>query len=71
MTARSFTVVIERDEDVTLIGTVPTLHGCHTQASTIDELMVRVREAIALCLEVQGEDAPASLELVGFQSVSV
>ncbi len=71
MTVRRFTVVIERDEDGMLVGTVPALHGCHSQASSVDELMQRVREAIALCLEMQGEDADAGLELVGFQSVTV
>jgi predicted RNase H-like HicB family nuclease len=68
---RRFTVVIERDEDGMLVGTVPGLQGCHTQARTLDELLERVREAIELCLEVQGEDAGPSLELVGFQSVAV
>jgi len=68
---RKFTVVIERDEDGMLVGTVPGLQGCHTQARTLDELLERVREAIELCLEVQGEEVGPSLELVGFQSVAV
>jgi predicted RNase H-like HicB family nuclease len=54
--AREFTVVIERDEEGYLIASVPALHGCHTQARSMDELLDRVKEAIALCLEVQ--DAP-------------
>ncbi len=29
--------------------------GCHTQAKSLDVLMERIREAIELCLEVQGE----------------
>ncbi len=68
---RRFTVVIERDEDGMLVGTVPGLQGCHTQARSLDELLERVREAIELCLEVQGEDSGPALELVGFQSVAV
>lgn len=68
---RRFTVVIERDEDGTLIGTVPALQGCHTQASTVDQLMQRIREAIELCLEVEGEAGASDLELVGFQTVAV
>ena len=66
---RTFTVVIERDEDGMLVGTVPGLRGCHTQARTLDELLERVREAIELCLEVQGEEVGPALELVGLQSI--
>jgi len=51
---RKFTVVIERDEDGYYVGTVPSLHGCHTQAKTLDTLMKRMREAVELCLESEG-----------------
>ena len=54
--ASEFIVVIERDEDGYLVGSVPSLHGCHTQAKTMDELLERMEEAIQLCLEVQGEE---------------
>ena len=50
------TVVIEMDEDRWLVGSVPSLHGCHTQARTMDELLERMEEVIQLCLEVQGEE---------------
>ncbi len=55
--AREFTVIIERDEEGYLVGSVPALKGCHTQARSMDELVERVKEAIQLCLEVQGEEA--------------
>lgn len=48
-----FTVIIEKDEDGILIGTVPQLKGCHTQGKTLDELLERIKEAIDLCLEVE------------------
>ncbi|MCM8756696.1 MAG: type II toxin-antitoxin system HicB family antitoxin, partial [Candidatus Omnitrophica bacterium] len=32
MRRRQFLVLIERDEDNTLIASVPALKGCHTQA---------------------------------------
>jgi len=66
---RTFTVLIERDEDGYYVATVPSLRGCHTQAKTLDTLMKRTREAIALCLESDG--VTPSLELVGIQQVSV
>jgi predicted RNase H-like HicB family nuclease len=69
--AREFTVVIERDEEGYLVGSVPALKGCHTQAKSMDALIERMKEAIHLCLEVQGEKAGEPLELVGIQKVAV
>src|SRR5262245_34665284 len=54
--AREFSVLIERDAEGFYVASVPALRGCHTQATSLDELMARVREAVELCLEVQGED---------------
>jgi predicted RNase H-like HicB family nuclease len=67
---RQYDVVIERDEDGFYVASVPQLHGCHTQARSLDELMTRIREAIELCLEVQGEPSQ-NLEFVGVQRVTV
>ena len=49
---QEFSVVVERDEDGYYVASVPALPGCHTQARSLDKLMERVREAIALCLAV-------------------
>ena len=68
---REFTVIVEQDEEEYYVATVPQLHGCHTQASSLDELMVRVKEAIELCLEVEAEEDLAPLQLVGVQRVVV
>jgi len=65
-----FSVVIERDEEGYFVASVPSLPGCHTQARSLDELMERVREAIALCLDVAVE-SPKGLEFVGVQRVRV
>jgi len=67
---RQFDVVVERDAEGYFVASVPSLPGCHTQAKSLDELMVRVREAIALCLEVQGQPTE-NLDFVGVQRVSV
>ena len=66
----TFTVLIEQDETGAYIATVPDLKGCHTHARTIPGLLKRVREAIALCLEVEGDDAKP-LRFVGVQQVNV
>ncbi len=65
-----FDVVVERDSEGYYVASVPVLHGCHTQARSLDELMDRVREVIALCLEEQGLPAEP-LEFIGVQRVRV
>ena len=66
----NFSVIIERDSDGTYVASVPALRGCHTQGSSLDQVMDRIREAIALCVEEQGEDIE-SLDFVGIQTVSI
>ncbi len=66
---RTFDVIIERDTEGYFVAVVPALRGCHTQAKSLDALMKRVKEAIELCLEVEG--APQSAEFVGLQRVEV
>ncbi|MBN2142715.1 type II toxin-antitoxin system HicB family antitoxin [Candidatus Woesearchaeota archaeon] len=65
---RNFTVIIEKDEDGVLIGSVPAIKGCYTQGKTMDELLKNVKEAIELCLEEK--DIPEQ-EFVGIQQVQV
>jgi len=67
---REFSVIIERDAEGFYVGTVPTLRGCHSQARSLDELMARMREAIEVCLEAQG-DSLEPLDFVGIQTISV
>jgi predicted RNase H-like HicB family nuclease len=67
--SKTFTVIIERDEEGYFVASVPAIPGCHTQAKTLDTLMKRIREAIELCLA--GKAGPSSLELVGIQQVSI
>lgn len=69
---KEFTIVIEQDEDGIYVASVPELEGCHTQAKTLDELRVRIKEAIQLYLEVESDlinEVP--LEFVGIQKVGV
>lgn len=67
---REYNVVIERDSEGYFVGSVPSLHGCHTQAKSLDELMIRIQEAIELCLEVEGT-SEEGLDFVGVQKVVV
>ena len=52
------------------VASVPALPGCHTQAHSLDQLMARIQEAIALYLEVEG-DSTSELDFVGVQRVAV
>jgi len=65
---REYDVVVERDGEGYYVASVPALPGCHTQARSLDELMERIKEAIELCLEVQG-DAGSGLDFVGVQRI--
>jgi predicted RNase H-like HicB family nuclease len=67
---REFDVVIERDSEGYYVASVPALRGCHTQAKSLDDLMERVREAIELCLEVEGDEVEP-LDFVGVQRITV
>lgn len=67
---KEFDIVIERDSEGYYIASVPALHGCHTQAKSLDVLMERIKEVIALCLEA-GDTDPDTLEFVGIQRLRV
>lgn len=67
---RELSVIIERDAEGFYVGTVPALRGCHTQARSLDELMIRIREAAEVCIEAQG-DPWEPLDFVGVQTISV
>jgi predicted RNase H-like HicB family nuclease len=65
---KEFSVIIEKDEEGFFVASVPALHGCHTQAKSLDTLMKRVKEAIELCLEVE---KPVFSEFIGVQKVAI
>ncbi len=67
---RAFSVIIERDSEGYYVASVPELRGCHTQAKSLDTLMKRVREAIELCLEVEGKEVSPQ-EFIGVQRIWV
>lgn len=44
-----YTIEIETDESGLFVASVHELEGCHTQAATLAEVLVRIGEAICLC----------------------
>lgn len=73
MKSYQFTAQIEKDKESDLyIGIVPNLPGAHTQAKTLDELQVNLKEVIELCLEEMSTEEIESLpEFIGVQQFSV
>ncbi|MEK6820497.1 MAG: type II toxin-antitoxin system HicB family antitoxin [Nanoarchaeota archaeon] len=48
-----FNILIEQDEDGWFVSEVVELPGCHTQAKTLDELLIRTKAAISLYLKCE------------------
>jgi predicted RNase H-like HicB family nuclease len=67
---KKFLVVIEKDEDGVLVAKVPDIPGCYTQANSMEELMIRIKEAIEVCLE-SSDDKIVPLDFVGLQQISI
>lgn len=67
---REFDVIVERDSEGYYVASVPALPGCHTQAKSLDELMERIKEAIELCLDTEGESTE-NLSFVGIQRITI
>jgi predicted RNase H-like HicB family nuclease len=67
---RDYDVIIEKDADDFYIATVPEIPGCHTQAKSLDELMLRTKEVLELCLEVQ-KDTISPNKFIGIQKIAV
>jgi len=67
-----FPVIIEKDELGYFIGKVPSLKSCYTQAKTLSELYKRLKEVVALCLEVEEKDFGKKIkqnEFIGVQQL--
>jgi predicted RNase H-like HicB family nuclease len=65
-----FTVIIEKDEEGWYVATAPDIPGCYTQGKTIPQVLERIKEAIEVCIEADGEEMKP-LKFVGIQRVSL
>ncbi|MEK6833763.1 MAG: type II toxin-antitoxin system HicB family antitoxin [Nanoarchaeota archaeon] len=65
-----FNLIIEKGEDGYLIAEVAEIPGCRTQAKSMDELIKRIKEAISLCLDVDGNFNVKS-NFIGVQKIEV
>jgi len=68
---RTFNIIIEKGESGYYISEVIGLPWCHTQATTIDELINRTKEAILLYLEVNQEALYPTTQFLELQQIKV
>ena len=68
---RTCNVIIKRDAAGWYEGSVPLLHGCHSQARSQDALMQRMQEVIELCAMEQEDHAASSPDFIGVQRLAV
>lgn len=68
--ARTFDVLLERDEDGWFVASVPAMPGCHTQGKTKAEALRNVREAMELWL-ADGDEPRDGVRIVGVEHVTL
>jgi predicted RNase H-like HicB family nuclease len=68
MNKRTFTVIIEKDENGTYVAEVPDLRGCYTQGDSVEDVMKNIKEVIEMCLEEQNVTPN---EFIGIQKIEV
>jgi len=73
MSTIQLTAHIERDPETGLyIGMVPSIPGAHTQAASLDQLQLNLKEVVELCFEEMSKEDIASLpQFVGLRSFSI
>jgi len=71
---KTFAAYVEWDPETRLyVGTVPGIRGAHTQAASLDELNVNLKEVLELCLEEARQDGELDdlPRFVGLQQIEV
>lgn len=69
---KTFTAYVEWDPEIKLyVGVVPGIPGAHTQAATLDELRINLKEVLELCLEEQSDSIGEFPNFVGIQQIEV
>ena len=74
MSARTFRVIIEPDENDTFHAFVPTLPGCHTWGNSLAETKKNIKEAIELYVRDLiecGEQVPEENSFDTFETIAL
>ena len=70
MASKTYNIIVEQGMDGYLISSVIELPGCHTQAITYDELLIRTKEATELYLDEKKPFKPTN-KFLSLQQISV
>ena len=62
-------MIIEQGEDGYFLSEIVELPGCHTQAKSMDELILRTKEAISLYLKCQKKPIGITEKFIGLQKI--
>lgn len=69
---KNFTAYVEWDPETNLyVGIVPGIPGAHTQAASLDELKVNLKEVLELCLQEFDGEIDELPKFVGIQQIEV
>jgi predicted RNase H-like HicB family nuclease len=69
---KTFSAYVEWDPETKLyVGIVPGIPGAHTQAQTLDELQVNLKEVLELALEEHPDSIYDFPQFVGIQQIEV
>jgi len=73
MKRKYVTAYIEKDSETNIfVGIVPGIPGAHTQADSIDELILKLKEVLDLCIEeMDVKDREILPEFIGVQQIPV
>ena len=65
-----FTAIVEKCQDTGLyVGYVPSITGAHSQARTLDELQINLKEVLELILE--DKSVQKESEFIGIQQIGI
>ena len=69
---KAFSAYVEWDPESRLqVGIIPGIPGAHTQAASLDELRVNLKEVLQLCLEELKGSTDDLPHFVGLQQIEV
>ena len=70
---KNYTAYIEWDNESGMyIGSVPGIAGAHTFAKTLDELQIKLKEVVSLCLECMDDEEIKNIpDFTGISQIEV
>ncbi len=69
---KTFSAYVEWDPESKLyVGIIPGIPGAHTQAASLDELRINLKEVLELCLEEHKGSLDDLPHFVGLQQIEV